>query len=359
MMSIWKLRVGAENYYLSQVANGVEDYYTGRGEDSGRWLGTAATGLGLNLADPVAGDDLRAVLAGLQPGTGQSPNGGPPAVFKGRVPGFDLTFAAPKSVSVLYGLGDPLVESVLVAAHDKAVDTALAWLEREASFVRRGSNNRARAEGASVDFGTRRLLGAGFVAAGFRHRTSRAGDPHLHTHVLVANITRGPDGRWSALDAQGLYRAKHTAGAVFRTALAHELTEQLGVAWRPAGKGLIEIAGVPAEVLTTFSKRRSEIEAAMASAGTQGAAAAAEAMLRTGAAKAEVDPATMRDEWATEAAALGFDTAAMDTLLAGRHPLPDDAALMVRLPDPYSGEIVERQVRSGEFAAWVGERMAD
>ena len=143
MMSIWKLRVGAENYYLSQVANGVEDYYTGRGEDSGRWLGTAATGLGLGLADPVVGDDLRAVLAGLQPGTGQSPNGGPPTVFKSRVPGFDLTFAAPKSVSVLYALGDPLVESVVVAAHDRAVDTALAWLEREACFVRRGSNNRA------------------------------------------------------------------------------------------------------------------------------------------------------------------------------------------------------------------------
>ena len=359
MMSIWKLRVGAENYYLSQVANGVEDYYTGRGEDSGRWLGTAATGLGLSLADPVVGDDLRAVLAGLQPGTGQSPNGGPPTVFKGRVPGFDLTLAAPKSVSVLYALGDPLVESVVVAAHDRAVDTALAWLERETCFVRRGSNNRASAAGASADFGTRRLPGAGFVAAGFRHRTSRAGDPHLHTHVLVANITRGPDGRWSALDAQGLYRAKHTAGAVFRTALAHELTEQLGVAWRPAGKGLIEIAGVPAEVLTTFSKRRVEIEAAMAQAGSQGAAAAAEAMLRTRAAKAEIDPLSMREDWAGEAAALGFDTVAVDALLAGRHPLPDETALVVRLPDPVTGEVNERQVRSGEFAVWVGERMAD
>jgi hypothetical protein len=58
-MSIWKLRVGAENYYLSQVANGVEDYYTGRGEVSGRWLGTAVTGLGLSLGDTVDGDDLR------------------------------------------------------------------------------------------------------------------------------------------------------------------------------------------------------------------------------------------------------------------------------------------------------------
>ena len=88
----------------------------------------------------------------------------------------------------------------------------------------------------------------------------------------------------------------------------------------------------------------------MAAAGTEGAAAAAEAMLATRTAKAEVDPATMRDEWAAEAAALGFDPAALDALLADRHPLPDDAALIVRLPDPVTGEVVERQVRSGEFA---------
>jgi hypothetical protein len=92
MMSIWKLRVGVESYYLAQVAHGLEDYYTGRGEVPGRWLGAASTGLGLELGGPVAGDELRAVLAGLRPGTGQSPNGGPPTVSKHRVPGFDLTF---------------------------------------------------------------------------------------------------------------------------------------------------------------------------------------------------------------------------------------------------------------------------
>lgn len=66
--------------------------------------------------------------------------------------------------------------------------------------------------------------GPGFVAAGFAHRTSRAGDPHLHTHVLVANPTRGPDGRWSALDAQGLYRCRRIAGDVFQTALRNRLS---------------------------------------------------------------------------------------------------------------------------------------
>lgn len=293
---------------MGQVANGLEDYYSGRGEMPGRWLGAAAPGIGLGV-EPVDAAALRAVLAGLVPGTGMSPNGGPPRTWKGRVPGFDLTFAAPKSVSVLYALGDPLVVSDVIASLDAAVDVAVAWLEREGCFMRRGSNNRAVASGPSGEFGTRRLRGAGFVAAAFRHRTSRAGDPHLHTHVLVTNTTMGPDGRWTALDATGLYRCKHTAGAVFRTALQDELTRRLGVSWRPTGRGLAEIAGIPAAVLTAFSKRRSEIEAAMAAAGVSGAAAAAAAMLATRTAKVDIDPATLRDRWAVGAAEHGFDAA--------------------------------------------------
>ncbi len=120
MLSLWKLRVGAESYYLSQVAQGLDDYYTGRGEMPGRWLGNAAPGLELDGA--VAASDLRAVLAGLAPGTGLSPNGDRLRVFKGRVPGFDLTFSAAKSVSALYALADPLVRGQIVEALDTAVD---------------------------------------------------------------------------------------------------------------------------------------------------------------------------------------------------------------------------------------------
>src|ERR1700712_5184875 len=106
----------------------------------------------------------RAARGAGRPATwpGMAPGGGPPKVWKGRVPGFDLTFAVPKSVSVLYALGDTLVVSEVVQAVDAAVDEAVAWLEREACFVRRGSNNRTAAEGAA-EFGTRRLPGAGFV----------------------------------------------------------------------------------------------------------------------------------------------------------------------------------------------------
>ena len=210
-------------------------------------------------------------MAGLNPGTGQTPNGEQLTVWRNRVPGFDLTFSAPKSVSVLYALADPLVRGQVVDALDTAVDEAVGWLEREACFVRRGSNNRAAYRGGSDQFGTRRLRGGGFVAAGFRHRTSRAGDPQLHTHVLVANLTRGPDGRWSALDAQAIYRCQRTAGAVFDAAVRAELTRRLGVEWVPTGRDSLEVAGIPRRVLRLFSKRRIEIEAEMERIGVSGA----------------------------------------------------------------------------------------
>jgi hypothetical protein len=85
-------------------------------------------------------------------------------------------------VSVLWALADPLVQAEVTAGCETAVTEALAWLEREACFVRRGSNNRAVARSHPEEVGTRRMVAAGFVAAQFRHRTSRLGDPHLHWH---------------------------------------------------------------------------------------------------------------------------------------------------------------------------------
>ena len=100
---------------------------------------------------------------------------------------------------------------VVVEAGERAVAESLAWLEREACFVRRGTNNRAARLADPESWGTRRLPAQGFVGAQFRHRTSRAGDPQLHWHVLVANTTCGMDGRWSALDGTALYRTKRVA----------------------------------------------------------------------------------------------------------------------------------------------------
>lgn len=333
-MSLWKLRVGAEAYYLSQVASGLDDYYSGQGESVGRWVGNASSGLG--LSGEVTGDDLRAVLAGLAPGTGLTPNGELLRAHPRRVPGFDLTFSVPKSVSVAYALGDPLVQGAVIDAGESAVAEALAWLEREACHVRRGTNRRdAKVAGVEM-WGTRRLPGAGFVAAQFRHRTSRAGDPQLHWHVLAANITRGPDGRWTALDGSGLYRSQRAAGVVFQAALRRELTERLGIEWTAPVKDAREIAGIPQRIIRLFSKRRDEIETELDRLGASGPKAAEAATLATRKAKAAIDAEGIVQRWQAEAVDAGWGPAELDTLLsqqascpAPAHPSTDELVTLV------------------------------
>jgi conjugative relaxase-like TrwC/TraI family protein len=199
VLNIGRLAAGGEGYYLEAVASGVEDYYTGSGEAPGFWLTEAAAGLG--LAGRVTPEDLRHVLAARHPRTGEDL----PRTARRRVPGFDLAFRAPKSVSLLYGLGgDEATAAVVRDAHDQAVAAALGYLERQAGFARRGCN------------GAERVPVGGLVAAAFRHRTSRAGDPLLHTHVLVSNLGRCPDGQWRTLDARLLYSHAKTAGFLYQ-----------------------------------------------------------------------------------------------------------------------------------------------
>lgn len=127
MLNIGKLAVGGGEYYVEVVASGVEDYYLGSGEAPGWWTGAAAHRLG--LSGRVLPSDLQAVLAGQHPRTGEalrSGKGGP------RLPGFDLTFRAPKSVSLLWALAGPEVGEEVRAAHDRAVQTAMTYLERHA-----------------------------------------------------------------------------------------------------------------------------------------------------------------------------------------------------------------------------------
>ena len=292
MMSIGKLAGGAEGYYLRAVASGVEDYYLGSGEAPGRWVGAGSVRLG--LAGVVSPEQLRAVLDGRDPATGKSllwvrrPD---------RLPGLDLTFSAPKSVSLLFALGDEELSGFVRRAHDAAVSQALGYLEREAGEVRRGKDGRDR------------LPGGGFVAAAFRHRTSRAGDPQLHTHVLVANMTRGADGRWSALDGRQLYLQAKTAGTLYQAALRDQLAP-LGLAWTLHPNGTAEIDGIPRSVLRGFSRRREQIEAELAAHGATGPRAAQLATLATRPAKQPgVDPVTLAGRWRARAQELGFDPA--------------------------------------------------
>jgi conjugative relaxase-like TrwC/TraI family protein len=165
MLSIAKLRVGQEAYQLSSVAQSLNDYYTGAGEAHGVWVGGGAPRL--DLQGEVDPDDLRAVLAGLAPGWGGlTPNGEQPRSYRRRVPGFDLTFKAPKSASVLYAVSDdPRVQGAVIEAGETAMRQAIGWLERDAIRVRRGSHNQAWLIAHSDLPGPRQLATSGEIAA--------------------------------------------------------------------------------------------------------------------------------------------------------------------------------------------------
>ena len=291
MLSIGKLGQGQESYYLEAVAQGVEDYYTGAGEAPGQWVGSGSAEL--QVDGEVEDDGLHAALSGSNPRTGDPLT----ATRAGtRVPGFDLTFSAPKSVSLLYGLGDEQVSAQVRDAHDRATLAAFDYLERHAAVARRGRG------------GVEMVPGNGFVGAAFRHRTSRAGDPQLHTHVLVANMTRGPDGRWTALDGRRLYAHAKTAGYLYQAQLRHELARSLGVEWTAVRNGAAEVAGVPAPVMRAFSRRRAEIEQVMADRGEQSARAAQIATLDSRQSKDyEVTAESLRERWSEKARQLGFE----------------------------------------------------
>lgn len=319
MEAVWKLRVGAEAYYLSQVASGLDEYYTGAGEAPGVWVGGGVESLG--LTGEVEPADLRAVLAGLAPGTGLTLNGTTLRAHPRRVPGFDLTFSVPKSVSVAYALADRRVQHLIVTACEAALADTLAWLEREACFVRRGTNKAENRDTWGEAWGTRRMAARGFVGTAYRHRTSRAGDPHLHWHVLVANLAQGIDGRWSALDGRAIYDTARTGGAVFQAAMRRELTTVLGVEWGPVHEDAAEIAGVPHAVLREFSQRHEQIAEWLDEAGKSGAAAAATAQRATRARKqAPADFAAVEADWHARAEAAGWGPVELEQLLASAVP---------------------------------------
>ncbi len=293
MLSIGKLGAGQADYYLEAVGQGVEDYYAGAGEAPGAWAGSAAGEL--EVFGQVEGGLLHRALSGQHPQTGD-PLVKPPGGGGVRVPGFDLTFSAPKSVSVLFGLGDAGLSGEVRAAHEAAVGAALGYMERQGAVARRGHG------------GTESVLGNGFLAAAFRHRTSRAGDPQLHTHVLVANMTRGPDGRWTALDARRLYVNAKTGGYLYQAQLRAELTRRLGVEWGPVRRGQADLAGIPPGVLRAFSRRRAELEQRMAERGERSSRAAQVAALDTRQAKDySVAAESLGEEWRERARTLGLE----------------------------------------------------
>ena len=338
MLSIGKLSAPQANYYLDQaearvdtvqsVGGGLEDYYTSSSEARGGWLGAGAADLGLSGA--VDGDDLRAVLDGLGPRDGGRLRSSTNPV---RVAGFDLTFSAPKSVSVVFGVGDDAVRSAVRDAHEVAVREAFGYMERSAAYVRRGAGG---CELQPTD---------GLVAAAFRHRASRAGDPQLHTHVLVANLGRGTDGRWSTLDGRRIYAHARAASFIYQAVLRGELSARLGVEWTPVERGIAEIVGVPRPVLKAFSRRRAEIEAAMAERGVSGPHAAEAAALASRRPKdRRITAETLTLDWRARAQELGLDHIRLHELVGDRRaPRLDQHAIDRVLSDLIAADGLTRR----------------
>jgi len=248
-----------------------------------------------------------------------------------QVAGFDATFSAPKSVSLLFALGDPETSNEVRNAHDSAVNAALGVLEDHASVGRRGRG------------GLVKVTGNGFVAAGFRHRTSRAADPQLHTHVVIANLVHSPaDGRWTALDARPLYRWSRPVGFLYEAQLRWELTRRLGVAWGPLHNGIADVAHIPTAAIEAFSTRRRQIVEHLTLHGESGGRAAQIAAYATRAAKdPEATAENLVDGWRAKAESHGLDhhvlAAALQRQELVEPPVagsPSAEALFVRLAAP-------------------------
>src|SRR5512133_1997958 len=195
---IAKLSGGREEYYTRELATDHEAYLSGHGEAPGRWYGAGATSLGLQGEASVAG--FQAMFEGRDPTTGEllgRPHG------RNAVPAFDVVLRPTKSVSILYGLGDAATGRAVLEAHHAGLAEAVGYLDEHLG-ARRGHG------------GVQHVSGQGVLAVGFDHRTSREGDPLVHTHLVAANRVQGPDGRWTALDGRDLYRHRLAADAIYR-----------------------------------------------------------------------------------------------------------------------------------------------
>ncbi len=228
---------GASGYFEK------EDYYLKN--DNNQWVGKGAESLG--LTGNIEKDDFRAVVAGVDPRSGEQLVAGKAHGdgVEERRAGNDATFSAPKSVSIAYAAGVDGIKE----AHDAAVLAVADYIEQHYSHAR-------TPDGAQA---------GSLVAAKFDHATSRAGDPQLHSHLFIANATQTADGKWRANDPVNLYKDQKALGELYRSELANQLEKQgHSLDWTDRGKLQFEIKGVDAEQIKVFSARREAIEAKVA-----------------------------------------------------------------------------------------------
>lgn len=278
----------------------ADDYYAEGGMAPSEWFGEAAEKLGLSgeVDRQRFGELLEGRVSGKQIGT----------VREGKVehrPGWDITFSAPKSVSIMAEIAG---DRRLIKAHGKAVKTALAHVEKHMAATR-------VRQGGVVD----REATGNLAIATFRHATSRSQDPQLHTHGVILNATQDKDGNWRSLEPRAFYQLQKEIGAIYRQELAHGVAA-LGYRIEAGKDALFEIADVPEKAIEMLSQRTAAIDARLAERGTtREEASAAEkqiAALDTREAKTHADHSTLRADWRATADASGFDKAVRDKLIA-------------------------------------------
>ncbi len=412
------LKAGQEAYWLDQIARNREEYFSGRGESPGRFVGSAATAAGLEgVASP---EQVRAMFQGLDPATGEvrcAPlwradprsklTAGPllealkgraaeqgvtdleqlagSKALKGdvrsvqaacraggtrrvkvetverlcrkvlgtdprelygeafdrawqhkgkrvneRVQSFDHCFSSPKSVSLLAAGGGDRVRRQVAEARGDALQVGIGYLEAHGIGVRRDYNGTDRHQ-----------VTGGLVAVAFEHRLSRAGDPQVHTHVLVQNAAHGPDGRWTALDSDRLYAHLMAADHLYLAAERAALTQRLGVSWGPvdARSGAAEIVGLNDRALIErFSKRSEEIDQWLAEQGLSGIKASSAAAVATRAPKDHSESEeNVYARWARELAEQGVGERQLAEVCHGGRGRPATAQEVRRVLEGLAG----------------------
>lgn len=321
--SIIKNVQDASHYYAA-----TDNYYTvEEGISQSEWFGKGAAKL--NLKDVIEPNQFTKLLKGIMP------NG---EVIGKKVEnqmihraGWDLTFSAPKSVSVMALLAG---DKRLIAAHNQAVKTALFEIERGCSEARIKSQE-------NVSYLHTRNL----IAALFHHDLSRAEDPQLHTHSVVMNLTERPDGKWRSMaskmgrydkETQGdvhgfIERVRHNKryfGKLYEAELAYHV-QKLGYEIVTDEKtGVFQIKGVSSEVIEYFSKRRNKIEKHLNDHGLSGSRAAEIATLHTRENKTEIDREVLVNKWLEGAKSFQFDGAALIKEAEGRLLQKSDDSLV-------------------------------
>lgn len=289
MLSLKKISIRSANYYL-ELAH--EHYYIQGGEPPGEWHGEGAKALG--LSGRVTGETFHNLFQGFSPDGTRSlvQNAGKKDGYHKRVPGWDLTFSPPKSVSVCWALAPEPMRKAIERVHEEAVRKTLALVEEHAGITRSGSGGWKR-EDAALCF------------ALFQHGTSRAQDPQLHTHAVCFNIGHRANAGWGSLKSDQMYELKTAFGTLYRCQLAYLLQKELSYPVEKSG-AFFEVKGVDRDIIEFFSTRRAQIIDYCRKHGGYDAMLAEKAALETRTEKAHLARGSLFAAWANAAAEQGW-----------------------------------------------------